>query len=392
MRTSRSNECRPLARRLLSVAVLALTVAIAASVASAGRAAPLAAPDAAAGTRVDDPCRSRPPTVLDRLPEWRCVGLATFHERGDEPEEPELSDEDRRRTREEDPRDEWGVAVAPDGRMYVQVAPTPGTQARESRPVNPDGREVDPERALSGYRLTPFTVLGADQRQIRLATTSYPWRALTAILNPGSTTSRCSGVLVGPRHVLTAGHCLYRNGAWFSNQKVAPGMSGVGNFPNGLKNHQWYYITQGWLNDEDPENDLGVLILEDKSSTANLGWFGTQVSDGASAWNFGYPGWWRTCAASPSPPQCSNFLYGMSGYADKESDWFLTYSIDTQPGQSGSPVYRWNNGDRRVIGVHAYGAGSSGVNWAKRLRGTTINTICSWINTWPSAYQADTCV
>lgn len=343
----------------------------------------------------DDPCRTRPPTLLDRLPEWRCVGLAKFHERGYEPEEPVLSEEARRAVHE-DPDDEWGVAVAPDGRLYVQVAPSPGAPARESRPFNPDGREVDPEGTgfgpAFGSRLAPLSVLGNDDRQLRLSTTNYPWRAQVAILNPGSTTSRCSGVLVGPRHVLTAGHCLYKNGAWFPNQKVAPGMKGIGVFPNGLKNHQWYYISNGWLEDEDPENDFGVLILEDLASTANLGWFGTQVSDGASAWNFGYPGWWRPCAASPNPPQCSNFLYGMSGYADKESDWFLTYTIDTQPGQSGSPVYRYNGGDRRVIGVHAYGAGGGSVNWAKRLRGTTINTICTWINAWPSAFQADTCV
>ena len=341
------------------------------------------------------PCTTREPTPLDRRPEWRCVGLARFHDTEVEPDERLLSeDEAKRRASVPDaPEHEWGYAVSPDGRLYVQVAPLPPDQGgRESRPVNPSGKEEDTERAISGYRLNPFSILGADQRQRRSATTSYPWRALTAILPPGSKTSNCSGVLVGPRHVLTAGHCLYQNGAWFPNRKVAPGMNGIDTFPNGLKNHAWYYSSVGWIEDEDPENDFAMIILEDKSSTANLGWFGTQVSNGASAWNFGYPSWWRTCAASPVPPQCANLLYGMDGYATKFSDWFLTYTIDTQPGQSGSPVYRYNGGDRRVIGVHAYGAGGGSVNWAKRLRPTTINTICGWINAWPSAYRADTCV
>jgi V8-like Glu-specific endopeptidase len=376
-------------RMLLAVAAFALALAAVGS--STARAAVQATPDRAAAIALDDPCTTRPPTQLDRRPEWRCVGLAKFHEKGDEPDEQVLTDEEIRRAPQQDRDDEWGVAVSPDGRLYMQIAPIPGALAEASRPFNPDGREVDPEREIAGYRLSPFSILGSDNRQIRTATTSYPWRALVAILNPGSTTSRCSGTLVGPRHVLTAGHCLFKNGAWFPNQKSAPGMSGIGNFPNGLKNHQWYYISNGWLEDEDPDNDFGMLILEDKSSTANLGWFGTQVQTSASTWNFGYPGWWRTCAASPSPPQCSNFLYGDDGTAVMLpwDSYRLGHDMDTQPGQSGSPVYRYNGGDRRIIGVHTNGG--SDFNLAKRLRGQTIDTICDWIESWPSAYQADTC-
>jgi hypothetical protein len=33
---------------------------------------------AAAMNGEEDPCRTREPTLLDRLPEWRCIGLATF--------------------------------------------------------------------------------------------------------------------------------------------------------------------------------------------------------------------------------------------------------------------------------------------------------------------------
>jgi hypothetical protein len=42
----------------------------------------------------EDPCRTREPTVLDRLPEWRCVGLATFGDDiGDVEEEPRATDD-----------------------------------------------------------------------------------------------------------------------------------------------------------------------------------------------------------------------------------------------------------------------------------------------------------
>lgn len=373
----------------LAPAVAALVVTLAGAGTATARPADL--------EREEDPCRTREPTELDRLPWWQCVGLADFVDDDREiDEEPMDIEQVRRLDRPGRREDDFGVAVSPDGRLYVQIRPAPGRHSREGPAANADGREEDPEgepRPDASRRLQ--SILGCcDNRQIRTSTTAYPWRALVAILNPGATTSNCSGVLVGPRHVLTAGHCIYDKNAnaWIPNRKVAPGMNGIGVFPNGLKNHNWYYSVKGWFQNEDPRYDYAMIILQDLASTASLGWFGWRTSGhSGGTWNFGYPGWWRTCAASPSPPQCNNFLYGDDGSIQTANWAQLGHSSDTQPGQSGSPVYKYNGGDRRVIAIHAYGAGNTGQNWGTRIRSAVSDNICKWIKTWPSSFQARNC-
>lgn len=365
---------RRLAAGFGGVAVVALTLV-------------LAVPTSAAP---QDPCLTRPQTVLDRSSAWRCVGLATFHDPGQPVEHPDQTEAPQR---QRTAQDDFGVAVSPDGRLYLQVAAIPNLPVSDSRSFNPDGRDVDPERGSSAIRMGPMTILGSDDRQLRLSTTSYPWRTLAAIRSPGADTSNCSGVLVGPRHVLTAGHCIHDGeSAWYPNRKVAPGMAGVGTQPNGLKNHSWYFSVKGWFEWGDRDYDYGMIVLEDSASTATLGWFGWWTSNhSGAAWNFGYPLWDQTCAASPEPPLCNNYLYGDDGSIQTQTWGQLGYSMDMQKGQSGSPVYKYNGGDRRVIAINAYNAGSSGKNWGTRIRTAVSQNICKWIGSFPSAYGSHSC-
>lgn len=339
----------------------------------------------------EDPCKDREPTPLDKRPEWRCVGLARMHQKEPkEIDEQQMSKEDAARLDRPGPRNaDWGVAVSPDGRLYVQVAPIAPRGIKTAPPSSRKRGEGVPGEAEGeiGGGFGIDSILGADDREVRLNTTDYPWRALTAVLAPGSDTSGCSGTVLGPRHVLTAGHCIHQDGAWFPNRKLAPGMSGIGNFPNGLKNHSWYYSVKGWFENADPRYDYAMIILQDLSSTASLGYFGWKSSGhSGGTWNFGYPTWWRDCADSPNPPECSNFLYGDDGVIATQNWGQLGHTSDTQPGHSGSPVYKYNNGDRRVIAIHAYGAGDTGQNWGTRIRSAVSENICDWIDTWHSSF------
>jgi V8-like Glu-specific endopeptidase len=353
-------------------------------------AVPLVVPHAAAAA---DPCRDRAPTVLDQRSDWRCVGLATFAPPGTEPETRKLTADEIRRLDAPRPAGyELGVAVSPDGRLYRQTT-LPPAGPQEARAYNPNPPDVDPEgEPRTRGQLRTNLIFGGDDRVLRLATKSYPWRTMGAVLKPGATTSNCSGALIGPRHFLTAGHCMHKNGAWLTNRKIAPGQKGIGVFPNGVKNHAWYFSVSGWYDDADPSYDYGMIVLEDRDDTAHLGWLGWRSSgqDGGH-WTFGYPGFSLSCAASPSASgQCDNFMYGDSGFgvAPFYSKMMIT-GADIQAGQSGSPIYKYNDGDRRVIGIVSYE--SDDLNFGTRVTSARSANFCSWIHTFPSAFNNRDC-
>ena len=59
-------------------------------------------------------------------------------------------------------------------------------------------------------------------------TTVWPWRAIVRLSNG------CTGTMIGPRHVITAGHCIYnRTSSSWMTFNVSPGQAGTGLFPYG---------------------------------------------------------------------------------------------------------------------------------------------------------------
>ncbi|MGM1062372.1 trypsin-like serine peptidase [Saccharothrix sp. Mg75] len=354
----------------------------------------------ASAAEAEDPCADRPATELDRRGDWRCVGLAKYTDPNAQPKVAALSDDDAKRLDTTRPTSwELGVAISPDGRLYRQTALSP-TGPQEVRPHNPTPPDQDPEgepkpgtTSTAEGGVGTRTIIGADNRVLRPVTTGYPWRTIGSILAPGASTSNCSGSLIGPRHLLTAGHCIHPGGGgagagWYPNRKVAPGQDGIGVFPNGLKNSHWYFSVSGWYDWADPAYDYAMIVLQDLDSTAHLGWLGWRSSGHAGDhWTAGYPGWSYQCAASPSADgQCDNYQYGGDGTAQLVLARQIRTSVDVQSGQSGSPAYKYNGGDRRVIGVVAYHG-----NWATRVTPARSNNFCDWIHAFPSAFNDHPC-
>lgn len=227
------------------------------------------------------------------------------------------------------------------------------------------------------------SVIGTDERTRILETEKTPWRMICALeIDAPAGQYVGTGWLIGPKTLLTAGHCVYgaEMGGWANSIRVVPGRDGTEQ-PFGSVVSKKFSTVKRWVDNQDPDFDYGVIQLPDAVGQ-RLGWFGLGV---------------RT------PDQLRSARVNISGYpADRGGgveQWFsantvvavtqrrVFYSVDTFGGQSGSPV--WVQDDPKkppvAVGIHAYGVGGTpsalGVvaNSAPRITTAVLTNVKKWL-------------
>jgi V8-like Glu-specific endopeptidase len=193
----------------------------------------------------------------------------------------------------------------------------------------------------------------------------------------------CTVTLVGPRHVVTAAHCVYDASEaepWVDDVSIRVARNGTSwldsvlidndNIPNGQA--LWYFVPQGYINTGNEQYDFSVIVTPKRIGETTGGWMGWWALSAAtmatqSLWNVGYPG----CNAFTSdgtpridePNPCSeNHLYGdvntcsPANFTNLDGDGWnrnFQHRCDASGGQSGSPIYLNYNGQGwGVTGVH----------------------------------------
>jgi V8-like Glu-specific endopeptidase len=244
----------------------------------------------------------------------------------------------------------------------------------------------------------PFeSVIGVDERIRILDTDLAPWRMICALRMQGASGAGAIGTgwFIGPRTVLTAGHCVFSNyffGGWASTIEVIPGLNGTGpadvSRPYGCVSSQRFSSLDRWTESEDADFDMGCIHL-DEPLGVKVGWF--------------------SLGALP-PERLESFLVNVSGYpsdrgAGEEqyhgrnrvlqvTERRLFYEVDTYGGQSGAPVWihEEEGAPPLAVGVHAYGTGGTPANLnvtansAPRIIPEVLERLTEWVEQdggWP---------
>jgi len=230
------------------------------------------------------------------------------------------------------------------------------------------------EGDLEAFRLRSSgfeTVIGDDNRTQIHATSAYPFRMICSLTMywEGGTETVGTGFLVGQRTLLTAGHCILpgKGSAYPIGIEIRPGRSGAHEpFSHfGQLYAEKISLHREWSNRFDPRFDIGALHLN-KEIGEELGWFQVSARDPETLkrqWVHvtGYPGDKVTnLSAERGGGQLhAAELWHHATPVETVHDGRVYYPADTFGGQSGSPVYTWDeDGQATVIGVHAYGIGS----------------------------------
>lgn len=211
-----------------------------------------------------------------------------------------------------------------------------------------------------------------------LETGTIPWRSIChlEIIYESGRRAYGTGWMAGPDTVITAGHnVLSQEGdGWATGGiTISPGRNS-----SILPFDETYAVAidalSGWQDSFDSRFDLGVLKLADSKLGLRTGWFGyTVLSDqdmltAPIVNNAGYPG--RT---KPFATQWFD-----ASRIRSFTNSFIKYRLDTEAGQSGSPIFFTNfEGQRLVVATHVYGSQQS--NLGLRINDNIFKTMDGWV-------------
>lgn len=235
-----------------------------------------------------------------------------------------------------------------------------------------------PRERLKSYRtfnakldrkiVRPTTVFLPDDRRV-FRDTSYPWGTIGLVQTPRGT---ASGVVIGPRHLLTVSHGIDWAGAppGFAANWVRftpSSFDGVGPFGDTSGIHIYWYVQENGdrsLSPTELQFDYVVVVLNTRIGE-RTGWMGARgyidAWDGLDVWqHMGYP---ADLNGGERPVFVNNVTLNGDDAGD-DAHQFIQHRSDVFPGQSGGPMFGWWTGDVGPRAVATQSGETSSDNFA----------------------------
>jgi glutamyl endopeptidase len=282
---------------------------------------------------------------------------------------------------------ESGAAVSSSPKRDVVTGNTGTSDSQPSRASEQFLVKGTSERPLKRPRSSPLeSILGdTDRRKQILETELTPWRMICAleIESQSGAAFVGTGWFAGPRTVITAGHCVFdpvELGGWAKKITVIPGRN-VDKKPFQSASSSSFSSTDRWQESQDADFDYGVIHLSSDLG-ASVGSFSVGVLPDTALKN-------RLVNVSgyPFEPGEGKAQYFHANRVKALTGRRLFYDIDTMGGQSGSPVWAYEEGSDVpvVVAIHAYGVGGVPANLnvvansGPRVLPEVLEVIRGWI-------------
>ena len=230
---------------------------------------------------------------------------------------------------------------------HADIDYTPNVSAKNEKPlfidrnafINPVGTK---------------TLFGINKRTVYYSK-AYPWRCVGKIetaLGSGS------GVMIGPRHVLTCCHVIdFKSNGSTGWIKFTPMYYDGGTPPYGsaygIKTYYKYKVSGPTLDAKESQYDYAVIVL-DKEIGKSTGWMGAKAYsdswDGKALWTHaGYPG---DITGGQRPIYVTDISLDGDNFTT-DNHQAIYHQGDVWPGQSGGPFWGYWNGVPYVVAVQS---------------------------------------